>query len=354
MYSRIAFFAKDFSPYIMGISAVIVLFVFFTTFLLKSPFTAKVKRILIAVAFFVVSAVLVFSIFEGYFRYIYDESDGLGFLQVNKRWAQRHVVYNNFFKRDRDFIAEKPAGIIRVGMLGDSITFGQGIANPEDRFSNILQKNLQEGGINAEVYNLGVPGLDSHEEIQLYWDLSFFNFDVIVWQYYLNDIQPEDKGEPAKIISRDAYTGDLIRMLSEKSTFFDFLYWRFSSKYSTTFDQLDSHYLSMYGDEAILKSHQEELSEFIGKLKDENKEIIVIIFPFIELFGPNYPATEAHNKLQSYFKSQDVEVIDLLDDLKNLNWKDLVASKFDTHPNEKVHMLAAEKLYRKLYPLLTM
>ena len=354
MYSRIAFFFKDFSPYIIGISAVIVLFVFFITFLLKSPFTPKAKKILIAIAFFVVSTVLVFSILEGYFRYIYDESDGLGFLQVNKRWAQRHVVYNNFFKRDRDFKAEKPAGIIRIGMLGDSVTFGQGIANPEDRFSNILQKNLQEGGINAEVYNLGVPGLDSHEEIKAYQDLSYLNFDIVVWQYYLNDIQPEDKSIPSKIISQNAYPIDLLRKLSEKSTFFDFLYWRFSSKYSTTFDQLDRHYLSMYRDGSILKNHEEELSVFIKELKNQNKKIVVVIFPLIELLGPNYPANDIHSKLQSYFKSQDVPIIDLLDELKGSNWKDLVASKFDTHPNEKVHMLAAEKLYRKLYPLLTM
>src|SRR3990167_7601067 len=175
MNERIAFFLKDFFPYIIAILIILSLFVFFTLFLLKSTFTSRAKKVLIAIAFFVVSTVLVFSILEGYFRYIYDESDGLGFLQVNKRWAQRHVVYNNFFKRDRDFKAEKPAGIIRIGMLGDSVTFGQGIANPEDRFSNILQKNLQEGGINAEVYNLGVSGLDSHEEIKAYQDLSYLN-----------------------------------------------------------------------------------------------------------------------------------------------------------------------------------
>src|SRR3989344_8823216 len=354
MYPRIAFFFKDFSLYLIVDLIAVLVFISSVFFLVKSKYALNVKKITIAVIFSLVSTALIFSIFEGYFRYIYDESDGLGFLQVNKRWAQRHVVYNNFFKRDRDFKAEKPAGIIRVGMLGDSITFGQGIKNPDNRFSDILQNNFRGSGINAEVYNLGVPGLDSHEEIQLYRELSFFNFDFIVWQYYLNDIQPEDKGDPAKIISRDTYTSGLIRELSKNSTFFDFLYWRFSSKYSTTFHQLDTHYLSMYRDGSILKNHEEELSVFIKELKNQNKKIVVVIFPLIKLLGPNYPANDIHSKLQSYFKSQDVPIIDLLDELKGSNWKDLVASKFDTHPNEKVHMLAAEKLYRKLYPLLTM
>src|SRR3990167_8338721 len=352
MYFRIAFFFKDFLPYIVGILAVFLLFVIFVFRLLKSSYAPKAKKILLALGFFVICAVLTFTVFEGYFRYVYDESDGLGFLQVNKRWQEMHVIYNNFFKRDRDFKVEKPVGVIRIGVLGDSITFGAGIANTEDRFSDILQKNLGESGINAEVYNLGVPGLDSHEEIKLYQDLSYLNFDIIVWQYFLNDIQPEDKGEPAKIISKNAYANDFMRWLTENSTFFDFLYWRFSSKYSTTFDQLGTHYLSMYSDESALKSHEEELSKFIGELRGQDKKIIVIIFPFIELLGPNYPATEAHNKLQSYFHSQDVETIDLLNDLKNSNWKDLVASKFDTHPNEKVHRVVAGKLYEIIYPKL--
>lgn len=349
MYERIAFFFKDFSPYIIGMLIVFSLFVFFALFLHKSSFTKKTKKILMAVAFFIFSTVLIFSIFEGYFRYVYDESDGLGFLQVNKRWTQRHVVYNNFFKRDRNFKVEKSDDILRIGMLGDSITFGAGIANPKDRFSDTLQKNLQENGINAEVYNLGVTGLDSHEEIKLYRDLSFLNFDIIVWQYYLNDIQPEDKGEPAKIISQDAYPNDFVKRLTKISTFFDFIYWRFSSKYTTTFNNLGSHYLDLYNNEEVINNHEGELSDFINELKKENKEIVVIIFPFIELVGPNYPDF-IHKEMTTFFNSHGIEVIDLLEDLKNSNWRNLVASKFDTHPNEKVHRIAAEKLYEKIYP----
>ena len=352
MNDRIAFFLKDFFPYIIGILIILSLFVFFILLLLKSSLASKTKKILVAVAFFIVSTVLVFSIFEGYFRYIYDESDGLGFLKVNKRWYQRHVVYNNYFKRDKDFKVEKTLGVTRIGIIGDSITFGQGIAKTEDRFSDILENRLKENGINIEVYNLGVPGLDSHEEIKLYQEISHLNFDVIVWQYYLNDIQPADKGEPARIITKNTYVNDLVHRLSNASTFFDFIYWRFSSKYAKTFGELNSHYLSMYENPSISKNHEEELAKFISNLKEENKKIVVIIFPFLELIGPNYPAIKIHDNLESFFKSHGVEVIDLLDDFKDLNSKELIASKFDTHPNEKVHKLAAEKLYEKIYSYL--
>src|SRR3989344_6854481 len=135
MVHKFAFFLKDFTPYLLGVLVSFFLFCFFVLIVIKSSYAQKRKKILLAISFFIVCAVLIFSVFEGYFRYVYDESDGLGFLQVNKRWQERHVIYNNFFKRDRDFKVEKPVGVIRIGVLGDSITFGAGIANTEDRFS---------------------------------------------------------------------------------------------------------------------------------------------------------------------------------------------------------------------------
>lgn len=348
MISRIAFFLQDFLAFIIAVLLFTAVFIVLSMLILKSNMSIRLKKLALASGFFLLSLILLFCLLEGYFRYIYDESDGLGFLQVNKRWSQRHVIYNSDFKRDRNFNGEKTEGVIRIGALGDSITFGQGVAKVDDRFTNLLEKKLNKGGIKAEVYNLGVPGLDTHEEIEIYKGLSHLNFDILVWQYYLNDIQPEDKSEPARIISQNAYPNRLIQLASQETTFFDFLYWRLSSKYSSTFKQLGNHYLDMYGNKNTLDNHKEELSAFIRELKDQNKTITVIIFPFIELLGPNYPAHGAHQEMKTFFESQDIEVIDLLDDLQNRNWKDLVASKFDTHPNEIVHNIAATKLYEKL------
>lgn len=348
MLTRLSFFVKDFSFYI-GLSLItFAFFIIFVLVLIKSKIKRKPKKILTALASLTISCILVLSIVEGYFRYVYDESDGLGFLQVNKRWFQRHVVYNNFFKRDKDFKIEKPAGSIRIGVIGDSIAFGQGIPNVHNRFSNILEKKLQASKINAEVYNLGTPGVDTHEEIKMYDDLSIFNFDIIIWQYYLNDIQPPIKDDIAQIIQKNTISNKTLDILSKNSAFFDFAYWRLSSKYSKTFSQLDIHYFKMYNDASILNSHEEELTKFIRLLKEQNKKIVVIIFPLIELLGPNYPAAQIHTNLDSYFKSQKMEVIELLDYLRNSNSKELIASRFDTHPNEKVHKLAAEKLYEQI------
>ena len=55
--------------------------------------------------------------------------------------------------------------------------------------------------------------------------------------------------------------------------------------------------------------------------------------------------------MANFFEDNGAEVIDLLDYLKDKNGRDLWASQFDSHPNEFVHRLAADKLFDKVKPL---
>lgn len=300
----------------------------------------------------ILALILVFSAFESYFRYVYDDSDGLGYLKTNDRWLKRHVVFNSDFVRDRNFEQNKKEGVIRIGAFGDSLTFGAGIKDPNDRFSNLLEKDLKGAGYNVEVYNLGKSGLDTEAEIEYYNRVKSFNFDIIVWEYYLNDIQPANASTGTPIIN-SVTAPPVIKTLSQFSYFFDFLYWRFSSKYQTTFTSLKNADLGQYHNEEVLNKHIKEINEFVASLKAENKKFVVIIFPFTHLVGPNYPATDVHQKMEQVFKDAGADaVIDLLPDLKDKTPKDLMASRFDSHPNKYVHKLAADKLFEEVKKLL--
>ena len=98
--------------------------------------------------------------------------------------------------------------------------------------------------------------------------------------------------------------------------------------------------------------HKELLSGVLKKINDDGRKVIVIIFPLLSEVGDNYPALSVHRNLDDYFRSQNVEVIDLLPFLTGRKSEELVASRFDAHPNEFVHGLAAEKLYNSVLRLL--
>ena len=350
--SRLVYFLKDFQLYLV----IVIVSSFFSIVILykifKSEFSLQAKKIAYLIIFTLFAFVASYSIFEFYFRYIYDQSDGLGFLKVNSRWHQRHVVTNNYFFRDRDFNPVKAEGITRIGVLGDSITFGGGIENPQDRFPDLLEKRLQDAGFKAEVYNLGVPGSDTEGEISGYQSVKHLNLDIIIWQYFLNDIQPLEKSTGSAIIDKNSKISPIASFSSDKSFFFDFIYWRFSNKYQRTFEELKNADLAQYQNEQILTKHKEQIGAFIDQLQEENIKVLVIIFPFVHLIGPNYPAENIHDLMTNYFKEKGVETIDLLNDLKNKDPQVLIASRFDPHPNESVHALAAEKLFAKIAPFI--
>lgn len=347
---RIIYFAGDFFPYLLVNILFFLLFVFSAIFLKKAGL--KLRLFSTAIFFSVFVFFLLFTCFEFYFRYVYDQSDGLGFLKVNKKWQERHVVYNSSFLRDREFKTEKRSGEIRIAAVGDSLTFGAGIKNTSDRFTNILEKKLKDSGKDASVYNFGVSGIDTAGEVDIYKNkVGGFNPDIVILQYYLNDIQT-DNSQAAEIFQENSKRGRLVTTLSDLSYFFDFLYWRLNSKYTKTFGELNSSYLSQYADSGMFDAHKELLAGLLNQISSDGKKVVVIIFPLLNAAGDNYPALSVHANLDEFFRLRNVEVIDLLPDLSGRKSEELVASKFDAHPNEMVHSLAAEKLYNSVIKLL--
>ena len=333
------------------IFASLAIFLFLLYRIFKSTLPQTRKKFYFSLVSTFLIFVLTYSFFEAYFRYVYDESDGLGFLKVDNRWHQRHVVYNSYFFRDRDFEPIKKEQITRIGVLGDSIALGGGIKDVNNRFSNLLEKKLRDVGKNVEVYNLGKSGYDTYGEVKVYENVQGLGFDILVWEYFINDVQPpQSTGTP--ILQRNSQKGKIITFFSDRSFFFDYVYWRLSAKYQKTFQELKTADIAQYSNDQVITNHKKDIKNFIEILKKDNTKIVVIIFPSIFLLGSDYPSN-IHQMMREYFNENGVDAtIDLLADLKDMNKKELMASRFDPHPNEFVHKIAAERIFDQIMPLL--
>src|SRR3990167_4032467 len=270
---RITYFLKDFAPYLIIIFAVVASFIVSAYKISKSQTSQGKKNLMLALCATAFALVLVFSGFEAYLRYVYDESDGLGFLRVNQKWHQRHVEFNNYFRRDRQFDTDKLPGEFRIAVMGDSISFGAGIEKVGDRFSDLLQTKLRADGFNVAVYNLGVSGTDTEIQIKDFTNFKQLKFDLLIWQYFLNDINPATGGEGTQIITinRDKFLPrPPLSWLIDRSYFADWLYWRLSRKYNRIFTDLLAADLKAYQDSVIVSRHREAISHFLAQARKEN------------------------------------------------------------------------------------
>lgn len=353
LFGHLSYFFTDFHEFLIIIFLTLLLFFFGMTSAYRSSLSDRKKRMIISSLFFLISFVLIYSSFEAFFRYRFDQSDSLGFLNVTQRWYQRHVVYNNYQFRDKNFTVAKTPGVVRIGVMGDSLTFGYGIKNADNRFSNILQKELTDHGYKVEVYNFGVPGMDTWNEIDLYNQKEAqFHPDILLWQYFLNDAEPPHSAGTDVLANAGKDVPPVVNFLSQHSFFFNYVYWRLSAKYATTFNQLRNADIEQYHKPAVYAYHKKRIDDFMQELQTTNTKTVVIVFPFLNLF-PNYPVADIHTRMDTLFKTDGANaLVDMLPYLKGKQAKDLVASRYDTHPNEYVHKLAAEKLYSVIVPLL--
>lgn len=339
--SKISYFAKEFHPILLA-DAVI--------FLSSLAILFKIRKKL---SLAIISAILFFSfgftLTEAYFRFVYDQSDGLGFLKVNSKWHERHVLVNGDFKRDREFVIQKTTGIKRICAIGDSITFGYGIENVNNRYTEILAKKLLDDKHQVEIYNLAVSGGNTRDAIDTYRKFKFLDCDIVLYQYTLNDIRTNE--DQAKLFGESSRLSPLVKSITDRSYFLDFLYWRLSQRYASTFEKLKAIDFQEYEDSGEMTRHLAELHQLSGEIKNDGTKMIVVIFPMFYSLDNNYPGW-IHALIGSYSEKEGATVVDLLPLAIGHDVRDLRASPFDAHPNEYFHNLAAQSLYEPIKELI--
>jgi hypothetical protein len=93
------------------------------------------------------------------------------------------------FRDDREYAIAKGAGTIRVIVLGDSVTFGHG-ALYEATYPYLLEQHLKRWrpDIDWQVWNLGVPGLNTAQEFAYLQEVgNTYQPDLVVVGFYAND-----------------------------------------------------------------------------------------------------------------------------------------------------------------------
>jgi len=94
--------------------------------------------------------------------------------------------------RGREYSIEKPSGVYRIVVLGDSLTFGQGV-NDNETFPYYLEELLNKKNISAkrfEVLNFGVPGYNTLQEVEAFKVKALkYSPDLVIIAHVSNDIE---------------------------------------------------------------------------------------------------------------------------------------------------------------------
>jgi hypothetical protein len=281
-----------------------------------------------------------------------DFSDTFNITNVSKRWLALHLdrERNNEGFRDRQpFTKYVAQGRKRIIFLGDSFTAGHGVNRMEDRFTDRIAAWLDaEAPGRYVVANLGEPGYEaSMVEAMAAAVLSRMQADVslFVYVYNLNDIEgymQEANQNPLEGI----YTSEPTFFLFRDTYLLNWLYFRFQqfqARHNTYFEKLAAAYDSPAWDGLRAK-----LSQLHRECAEGHAEFRIVIFPFLHDLSGEDSFREARKRLVDFCKSEKVPVLDLDPVFRQHAGDSLMVSRFDAHPNERAHAIAAEAIEKDL------
>ena len=105
-----------------------------------------------------------------------------------RKWKDTNKpTINSLGYREREISKQKPIGVYRIAVVGDSFTYGQGIAE-NDRFSRVIERRLNGTKNSYQVYNFGIPGANTVDQIGFLDDVFKIESDFILLQWYVNDV----------------------------------------------------------------------------------------------------------------------------------------------------------------------
>ena len=279
---------------------------------------------------------LFFLLIEGLFMFI-PRSHGVGYPLSAKIWRGMYSNNINYMGyRDFEMKTDKPI----ILFSGDSFTWGHGTKNIQNRYSNIVDQNLEK----YNTTNIGQNGFDTRAEFDAlikFIDSTEIIPNKIILQYFGNDIENVAYENGLIFTGFTPYSNlnSLSKFVIERSFLFNYIYWLYPQ--ADTKPYLD-FLTNAYRDTTIFEQHSNDLLKFVDFTEANSIELIVVLFPFFE----NLTLSDDLyiQKIVNLFSSHNVKTINVNDLVDNVAIEKLVVNSNDGHPSVYVNKIVANEI----------
>ena len=254
-----------------------------------------------------------------------------------------YYSHNSLGLRDKEHNITKPDNTFRIIILGDSFTYGY-LLNLSDSYPYILSRLLNENpptNLSFEVFNFGIPGYGTEQEVALLEEYGLrYKPDIVVLQVLHNDIVTASDFRKCSLkLSKKLVRVEqdlLQRVLLSYAK--NLMLW--SCSHSLALKHFENHM------KIVLRN-----IDYLAQL-GENSNFTVIIFVYHTggIVSPSDKEDEPY-KFYTLVKKQAMKnnliYIDMIPSLSEIPLKDRVinADLEEYHPSAKSNRLVAEKLY---------
>ena len=198
------------------------------------------------------------------------------------------------------------------------------------------------------ILNLGKPGASTVEETDDLQKYPLDKVDVVILQYYLNDIENaalsiglDPKLDPTK--GMPAWVNE--------SYLANFVYWRLVARIQPAQEGTQTYWdwlYSMYDNSAVWAIHQKQLDQFADAVTQKGAKLIVVIFP--NMLDPFHSVPYVDRVAQA-FEAKGIatqNIVKLFDAAAAMPLTERVVSERDAHASVAFNHTVGDMLYDKV------
>jgi hypothetical protein len=266
-------------------------------------------------------------------------------------WTRRHVTLNGSGYRDIEHAPGKPDTTRRLLVVGDSFTFGVGVAAIADRFGEQLAPRLGAAtGERWEAINAGRPDTHTLQHLETLQGMVAYRPELVVLLYVFNDIDYLAQVTPRSgIMGQGGLLQKLhpVRLLFLNSYLFQELYVRWRK---VAFGLgANAQPPDPYRDDSLIARHMEDLARFVSVASAAGAGAVVV--PFDNQVGAGEQPRSRYDAFVRRAEALGVPVCGIAAAFANRDSAELRVNSLDGHPNELANRLAAEAAVSCLVPL---
>jgi GDSL-like lipase/acylhydrolase family protein len=311
-----------------------------------------VTRLLLRVVFAVLVTAVSLVAAEFALRYVFRHASTSGNAHdfVGQHGPAPAIRVNNLGFRDRDVPPKSDK--YRIAVVGDSFAWGQGVEEG-DRFSNLIEQAL---GPRYEVFNLGRPGNNMPEHLDVLTQALAIRPDFVLLQLYINDWETASMERPQpKPLLPERWN----RALESRSILYDLLrnQWGTVQEKIGVSDSYAEYMARNLRDRTSPNARLAygQLAEFFDRAEAAHVGVGAVLFPAPDAlgkFGRDYPFGFLHEGTAQVCAEKRVPFLDLLPAYSRIEEpRTLWVSPFDAHPNAMSNKLAATEILQRFGPM---
>jgi len=274
-----------------------------------------------------------------------------------RMWHQRYGRLNSFGYRDSEFEPRRASDELRILVVGDSFTYGTGVADRADLFTTVLARELSGTGrfAGVRVFNAGETGADSAGELRHLADLLWLQPDLVILAYVFNDIDHVAHlplGDTPFGASSMASRFRPHRLLMLNSHLFDQVLLRYRRAWRPTSDSAQAGYMRAYADPALFARHRATLAEIARTAVRGGAEFRLV--PFEMDVSADEPRQARLHRFVEAMRDAAIPVWSMEHLFAGLDPAALQAGSWDGHPSARAHRLVgaflAEQVLSAAWP----